>query len=1084
MATYSIRTQTDLEEMGAKGLTVANTFVLQNDITVANWTRIGKTWSGATLDFNGYGISGITTRGPKFIASDQSKNGITFTSTNYGQTHTISWLQGPMTKASTGQNRFSPIGNYVAGDGIFWSGDEGQIWYFCQGGWGVRWNLAYVTSQTLITFTRVGTTVNLYVGEQNMGSRTLGAFGKVLTISQLYTHFQGTWSSSMSEILITSDTKTQAWVTAQNNGGLGRYTTTANTPNLVVLWHCDEGSGTTVADSIGSNNLAGVDAWATPVVKGGFIETGYGTFNKPLIINPSVTWDLVDTTTSNESLQLGCLMNTWTETGFSTVNAGEIRGGTLSAAGVKYLCAGPFGGNGAKCTFNDCISSVDDFIWTPVAGVDYYPKVGGIIGRGGYSSYLNRCYFSGGATNPPPFGLLSRAQVSVDAVDCVVSGYTYFYAISGQGVLNSSATNHYYDRGKAPSSGSDNSVKETDITHLYDITHSPMDNWDFTATGPWSTTQDTVTFPPHKTRFLADISGTVTGYSSGKEIALNIPKMTAGMVNSGAGDASVTSFDLGTVFTLAFSADITVSKNSVIQSSVTNCLIGLDLGSITIASGGSAANLSFTGTGYGLHRWVITRSTNQYYVYRDGVQVASQNTAILGSLTQFDRVFRGDYPYNTYTTAKYGEIFISSDAKSASWVTDDWTLATRPGWNGKYYYTSEANITHLWHFDEGTGTTATDLVGGNTITIPTPTWSTSVLCAELKRRVDTTGSGDFAFTGVDSMYGTPVLFFINGETVKGALLTNLTEGTTAVTGVTMEQDTMVIGDTNLNPSVTYATANIVAPTATTDYCFRATSNILYYRDGCDVLIPTSCTYSNYAIRQDTSETGSITIAGTFGGTTPVLESPTSITISGTTGTGWVPMDNATCDVTVSGYSKIQSNGAGIRDLTIASGGEASCFGNILGDLDNQGTFHSQGIHFYGDINNEGTWDGAGNTWLMDDCTLTGTGITFYYLKLTAGKTYTFQDGETYTLADETPDFNGTVGSLVTLRSTTPGTRFTIDNASVGAMTFSYMDIQDSQVSGSDINAKRSIDSGNTDKLSATPHWVFWEYQKGFRINHN
>jgi hypothetical protein len=564
--------------------------------------------------------------------------------------------------------------------------------------------------------------------------------------------------------------------------------------------------------------------------------------------------------------------------------------------------------------------------------------------------------------------------------------------------------------------------------------------------------------------------------------------MTAGMVNSGAGDASVTSFDLGTVFTVAFSADITVSKNTVLQSSVTNSMIGLDLGSVTIASGGSASNLSFTQSGYGLHRWVITRNTNQYYIYRDGVQVASQNTAILGSLTQFDRVFRGDYPYNTYTTAKYGEIFISSDAKSASWVTDDWTLASRPGWNGKYYYTSESNITHLWHFDEGSGTSATDLVGGNTITIPTPTWSTGILCAELKRRVDTTGSGDFSFTGVDSMYGTPALFFINGETVKGALLTNLTEGTTAVTGVTMEQDTMVIGDTNLNPLVSYASAFTIASTAITDYCFRATSNVLYYRDGCDLLVPTGCTYTGTQIIRDSGETGTITIDGTLTAITKLI-SDTAINLNGTMPGGDVQVGGSTtCDVTVTSDCHLTSYGSDVvRDLTVTSPADCQCSAFVLkGDLTSSGTFFSSSLSLQGTsqtITNTGTF----STGYFSPCAtvnLFGDMTIGYFTNPSAQDiSITFEHGKTYELGNF-EDTGSSPGHEMHFRSDVPGSRYTIDNISGGPLTTFYIDVQDSNVSTNDFNAKRSVDSGNTDKLSATPHWVFWEYQKGFRLNHN
>lgn len=106
-------------------------------------------------------------------------------------------------------------------------------------------------------------------------------------------------------------------------------------------------------------------------------------------------------------------------------------------------------------------------------------------------------------------------------------------------------------------------------------------------------------------------------------------------------------------------------------------------------------------------------------------------------------------------------------------------------------------------------------------------------------------------------------------------------------------------------------------------------------------------------------------------------------------------------------------------------------------------------------------------------TLDGTGqsilrsTTFYNLtkSVAAADTLTFEAGHTTTI-NGTVTLNGSAANLLSLRSQTPGTRWNF-NVSAGAIkAIDYVDVQDSDASGSDASQKpigptNSVDSGNT-----------------------
>lgn len=106
-------------------------------------------------------------------------------------------------------------------------------------------------------------------------------------------------------------------------------------------------------------------------------------------------------------------------------------------------------------------------------------------------------------------------------------------------------------------------------------------------------------------------------------------------------------------------------------------------------------------------------------------------------------------------------------------------------------------------------------------------------------------------------------------------------------------------------------------------------------------------------------------------------------------------------------------------------------------------------------------------------TLDGTGqtisgsTTFYNLTKTiaAADTLTFEENET-TIINGTVTLTGAVGNLLGLRSNIPGTRWNFTVAAGATKMIDYVDVQDSDASGSDASHKpigptNSVDSGNT-----------------------
>jgi hypothetical protein len=428
------------------------------------------------------------------------------------------------------------------------------------------------------------------------------------------------------------------------------------------------------------------------------------------------------------------------------------------------------------------------------------------------------------------------------------------------------------------------------------------------------------------------------------------------------------------------------------------------------------------------------------------------------------------------------EMIITSDAKNAAWVATDWN-----GGAIKYYRSDETNLLNLWHFEETSGTTAVDSKSGNTITFNSaPTWESTFLSVAPYYYKTLTASDAFTFTGVSAMYGKPLIIYVYGDAIKSSLVSTIIEGTGNITGIVMEQDTLVLGDTNLNPTVSYANVLELAPSATTDYCVRANSNILYYRDGCDVLVPTGCAYTGTQIIRDSGETGTITINGTLTAATKLI-SDTAINLNGTMPAGDVQVGGSTtCDVTVTSDCHLTSYGSDVvRDLTVTSPANCQCTAfTMKGDLTNTGTFYSSSLGLQGTtqtVTNSGTFS-TGYFRIPEVLNLFGDMTIGYFLNYGADYLVTFEHGKTYSLGNF-EDTGSSPGHELHFRSDTPGARYTIDNISGGVLNTSFIDVQDSNVSTNDFYATRSINLGNNDNRETAPHWVFGKSINAFLLQY-
>jgi hypothetical protein len=160
-------------------------------------------------------------------------------------------------------------------------------------------------------------------------------------------------------------------------------------------------------------------------------------------------------------------------------------------------------------------------------------------------------------------------------------------------------------------------------------------------------------------------------------------------------------------------------------------------------------------------------------------------------------------------------------------------------------------------------------------------------------------------------------------------------------------------------------------------------------------------------------------------------------------------------------------------FSVPTGISYSGNGNFVTIVNAGTTSISSGI-ITGDVTNSGTI--SLNTLFTDDTTFIGDINLMASRFLTPGKTYIFQNGKTYTY--DGLSIVGEVGNEIILKSSSAGNRFTFDGP--GAL-FIATDIKDCQASTSNIDAKRSINSGGNDNMESPPKIIFWRPEKAFIV---
>ncbi len=178
-------------------------------------------------------------------------------------------------------------------------------------------------------------------------------------------------------------------------------------------------------------------------------------------------------------------------------------------------------------------------------------------------------------------------------------------------------------------------------------------------------------------------------------------------------------------------------------------------------------------------------------------------------------------------------------------------------------------------------------------------------------------------------------------------------------------------------------------------------------------------------------------------------------------------------------------------LTIGSNGDINNYGLLNAGsssvtINGNVTIYASDTYGNNEINaGSSAWNVSGN-WTNNDIFTAGTSIvaftagsgastftgntTFERLSCTApNKQLTFSANSTQTISG-TLTLTGAVGNTIKLRSSTTGTRWGFLTG--GLQTVNYVDVRDSNVSGNDITANNSVNSGNNDNAELSPHWVF------------
>ena len=527
MATYNITDQDELQLMNPIS---GDTYKLQNDITITTpWTTFNRVWSATTsIDGQKYKIINLNTRVENMISKSTGNPAFNVTSTNYGSTYSYGWWQS--TASGTGQ--FFPIGSQdTSVNGISWSGNFLTAWannsQLCD-----SWNVGNRDAGFFVLVVDANG-ATLYKNGNSLGTKTFMNGIRSLIIYKLIAGLAGTWGVSMREIFITTTALTQAQIQVFYNGGKPVWLTAGMDPGLQNVWHCDEGTGSSLADSI-SGNTATTSApygWNVGIVTGGFSLTGgAGNFKNLIFENPIITSNI--TTSGNSGFGI-----VFSQSGSNPIiDSVEVIGGSITCMAVSsggFLRIGGIVGNvisGNLLKMTNCKSSVNAFVHHPSSMS--FGLVGGVLG-GVANSWVKNCSFSGGSVTPPTAGICFLEGNGGGFENNVVTGTTATYRMAyysgGATRQATNSSNYYLDQSSQAQdnlSTGTSAIMKSAISWFYTITNAPMTSWDFEMNGKWSKRTNGSALPELNGRFLANISGTITGVGDGKTIKMSIGQGT------------------------------------------------------------------------------------------------------------------------------------------------------------------------------------------------------------------------------------------------------------------------------------------------------------------------------------------------------------------------------------------------------------------------------------------------------------------------------------------------------------------------------------------------------------------------------
>ena len=383
---------------------------------------------------------------------------------------------------------------------------------------------------------------------------------------------------------------------------------------------------------------------------------------------------------------------------------------------------------------------------------------------------------------------------------------------------------------------------------------------------------------------------------------------------------------------------------------------------------------------------------------------------------------------------------------------------------------TESNLVGYWKFDEGQGTTAADSSGsGNTGTLTNaPKWSTTVtstISYDNPYSLDFDGTDDYVNVGsIAPQNAFTISVWAKRDTVSSTY--DVIYSTNANYAGLIVYDNGSIALLNTDGYVIKTWVNVW--TDKTEW-----HHITYTQSATGASSPVELFFDGVSVGSDTVTTetlDSFTIGEFvtlfseryFGGTlddvriySAALSAPEIANLSdghyanGDSGTATFTL-NANLDINNS--LTLQS---GILDVS------ATPYNITLAkDWNNYG-----GASSFTDQTGTVTLDGTSQT-------IRGT-TTFNNLtdQETTSDTLTFETGKTQTIAG-TLNFDGAISNLLSLRSSVPTTRYTLDVTS--PQTLTYINTQDSNASTSDITCLDTtcVNGGNNDNAESTPHWVF------------